>query len=589
MNKFIRLIAMLLTLACLASCGNGNTSDPVDSTGMKEEVTTSVPEIPEEPQDPLQLIKNGKTEYRLVYSTEADSITKNAMAELRQAFQEYTGVSIGTSDDYLKEGETHEKDTHRILVGVTNYPESQEAYQAMKYKDYLVTAKGTHLLVIAFTEAGYMKAIDWLRLNVFAKVSGEGSQKTLIMDEKPFKGSTSNGVYIVPQWTIAGNDLEKYRIVYSDALFTNEVFALRRELGEITGYYLDVVKDTATTAQEHEILFGTTNRAESAQVEEPTYLNYTIKVVGSKLVVKTGGEHSMRNLLRDFVNSYCESAFRVDMEATYSYKSNYYDDPYNTSKPAGTDARVMTCNILAEWENYGGGEAPISYRKEIFFSMIDYYQPTVIGLQEMSPTWYKILPEYADWDKWDILDDYKSPNINELVYSTVMYRKDLYDLVGSGMIYYSKFNNGRCRCITWAKLKDKASGQEFVFVSTHWDGASGENAQIQLDECVEFVNMMRANCPVITTGDFNSNEWAWNFKEYLKLIESSDAKYAAAKRLNDIGSWHELNQANHSAGACDHITTTNKDIEVLKFEMMVFNEQIYCSDHAWAFADIKFK
>ena len=66
MNKFIRLIAMLLTLACLASCGNGNTSDPVDSTGTKEEVTTSVPEIPEEPQDPLQLIKNGKTEYRLV-------------------------------------------------------------------------------------------------------------------------------------------------------------------------------------------------------------------------------------------------------------------------------------------------------------------------------------------------------------------------------------------------------------------------------------------------------------------------------------------------------------------------------------------
>ena len=92
---------------------------------------------------------------------------------------------------------------------------------------------------------------------------------------------------------------------------------------------------------------------------------------------------------------------------------------------------------------------------------------------------------------------------------------------------------------------------------------------------------------------YTTNRRIWehdeNFKEYLKLIESSDAKYAAAKRLNDIGSWHELNQANHSAGACDHITTTNKDIEVLKFEMMVFNEQIYCSDHAWAFADIKFK
>ena len=589
MKKIIRLFALMLALCCLASCDSGN-KPPVEEPTQPKEETTAAPEEPQEPpQAPLELIKDGKTEYQLICSTNADAMTKNAMTEIREAFQDFTGVSIGTGDDFLKEGETHDADTHKILVGATNYPESQALYAPLKYKDYLVQAVGTHLVVLALTEEGYMRAVDWLRLNVFSKVRGEGDQKELTMQPKPYRGSLSNGVYIVPKWTIGGKDLENYRIVYSDDLFQKEVLALRTELADITGYYLDVVKDTESSAQEYEILIGQTNRAESSAVADPTYLNYTVQVQGKKLVIKAGGEHSMRNLLRGFVTYYTETAFRVDLESTYVMEQSYYDDPYDTSKPTGTDARVMTCNILAEWDNYGGGDAPISYRKEIFFSMLDYYQPTVVGLQEMSPTWYKILSDYEHWDKWAILDQYKSPNINELVYSTVMYRKDLYDLLDSGMTYYSKFNNGRCRCITWAKLKDKQSGQVFVFVSTHWDGASSDNAQLQLDELSSFVNKMRKDCPVITTGDFNSNEWTSNFKTYLTQIESADAKYAAKTRLNDIGSFHELNKTEYSAGACDHITTTNKDIEVLKFEMMVYNEQIYCSDHAWAFADINFK
>jgi len=113
MKKIIRLLALMLALCCLASCDSGN-KPPVEEPTQPKEETTAAPEEPQEPpQAPLELIKDGKTEYQLICSTNADVMTKNAMTEIREAFQDFTGVSIGTGDDFLKEGETHDADTHR--------------------------------------------------------------------------------------------------------------------------------------------------------------------------------------------------------------------------------------------------------------------------------------------------------------------------------------------------------------------------------------------------------------------------------------------------------------------------------------------
>ena len=589
MKKLIRLLCLLLALTCFVSCQQ-------DQGGEDNNETTVETQAPEAPQEPLTLIEGGKTQYKLICSTEADSVTRNAMIQIRQAFQSATGVSIGTSDDYLKEGETHDDDTCKILVGVTNYEESQKVYKKLKYNDFLIKTEGTHLLIIAFNEGAFDRAVFWLKDNVFSKVTTEGDKKNLILQPTEHKGSLTNGIYTVPSWTIGDKDLEEYRLVYGADALKPYLFEMRREIGEMTGYYLDIVKDTASAAQECEILFGDTNRAESTSVQTPTYLNYTVQVVGNKLVVKSGGEYSTAKFLQQFVDVFCGTAFKVAMESTYRMDGDYYDDPFDVSRAAGSDARVMTCNILGEWNGYGGEDAPVSLRKEIFFSMLDYYQPTVVGLQEMSPTWYDCIEnEYRDADKWDLLK-YKNPNVSgENVASTIMYRKDLYQLINSGSTYYSGYNNGRCRCITWALLKDKTSGKEFCFVSTHWDGhisieKEDNNVQVQLDEICEFVNTMREQYPVITTGDFNSNEYTSTFKTYLQRIESSDAKYSTKLNLNpSYGSWHGLGIATPSAGSCDHITTTNKDIAVLKFEMLYYNEQIYGSDHAWAYADIQFK
>ena len=63
---------------------------------------------------------------------------------------------------------------------------------------------------------------------------------------------------------------------------------MRSELAELTGYFLDIVKDTEV-AGEYEILVGETNRPESAKVGLRDYLHYCFELVGNKLVLRAGG------------------------------------------------------------------------------------------------------------------------------------------------------------------------------------------------------------------------------------------------------------------------------------------------------------
>jgi endonuclease/exonuclease/phosphatase family metal-dependent hydrolase len=253
----------------------------------------------------------------------------------------------------------------------------------------------------------------------------------------------------------------------------------------------------------------------------------------------------------------------------------------------------MSCNILAEYESWSlvpehYPYLPVHLREEIFFAALDYYQPTIVGLQELSPAWYNAIENnYHDFDKWELLK-FENPNRadGEYVFSTIMYRTDLYTVTDSGMSFFSKHNNARGHCYTWAVFKMIETGREFCFVSTHWDGTGREHGFLQSGEFTDFVNLMQQKYPVFTTGDFNCNELSPEFIEFLENSGSVDSKHAALQQMNNVGSWHNFTKDDLSWGSCDHITAT-KESTVLKFQTLYENEIIFASDHCWLIADIK--
>ena len=145
----------ILTVISVSGCEKKSEQSDTD-TGIDTEELQQ-----QQVQEPLQLVVDGKTDYEVIYPEGAELIEMNAVDRLREAFRTKTGISIKTADDYLKAGETHVDDTHKILIGRTNYEESKAAFSDLRYCDYCITVQGTHLIVAAHTAEGYTAAINW--------------------------------------------------------------------------------------------------------------------------------------------------------------------------------------------------------------------------------------------------------------------------------------------------------------------------------------------------------------------------------------------------------------------------------------------
>jgi len=580
--RFIALFLAIITLIpLLVACKQDGEAEVTTPT----EQTT----VPVEEAEPLEIIKNGVTEYEIIYPKGCEPSVSAAATQFRGLFQRLTGVEINTTNDSRTE-DTVEK---KIIIGKTKHEVAQNVFADMKYYDYRVIVDGSNIIIAALSEDGYSKVIEYLKDNLLSKVTdGEGG-KELTMKAENYIASDKTD-YQVSSWKINGNELGMYKIIYADKKIEDLVIAFRDDIAKKCGYVIEAGLDTKTDVSDYEILIGDTNRPESKSAGTPAPLNYFAKEQNGKLVIKSGGEHSLPKLLATIYRSLTKGKTEVVIDKGYALSGNFFDDPLDSSKPADSDLRIMSCNILAEFESWTANAAlnpylPVSLRKEILYAALDYYQPTVVGFQEMTMNWYAAAEEYSEYaEKWEILK-FKNPQRSdgEYVFSTIMYRKDLYTLVDSGMKHYSKHNNARCRCYTWAILKDKESGQEFCFVSTHWDGSGREHGFLQVAELTEFVNTMKKRCPVFTTGDFNANEITDEFKKYLADADIMDAKYDTKLQVNNIGSWHNFTKTDISWGSCDHITAT-KDTTILKYQSLWQNDIYLCSDHCWLIADIKF-
>ena len=576
MKKVLLILLSLLCCAELVSCGILGAGDKNESELESEKTLAAV-------------ISNGSSRYSLVYPEISTGEELFAVNEIYNAFVSKTKVKLDRGDDFLKEGEQR-AEAYKILVGRTNYELSAEAFKGLRYHEFRILTDDTCIAIAAYSLDGFKAAAKWFEENFIVKFS-DGELKMESIDVKV----AVSDEYDVEKWTIGGNELKNYKIVYAEDVSREQMLILRNNIAKKTGWFLDVVSDAAPEVYEYEILIGDTNRIESSQVE-PSALNFTVKTVGDKLVIKSGGSHSFELLMENFDELVIQGFENIKMGDGYENVGDFYDDPNSVLMHKNANIRILDANVLANLSGYMEDDTAafgFDRRLEIFFAALDFYQPTVVGLQEFCMSWYNGLETYQDIDKWEILK-FRNPNLpTEYVLTTIMYRKDLLTLVDSGMTYYSAFNNGRCRAITWAVLKDNATGKEFCFISTHWDGGNGdingetENTMVQVEELSSFVKEMSEKYPVFTTGDFNRNEYTNAFKTYLSNIKSVDAMYGAEQRLNVLGSYHGWGKDTASAGSCDHITAT-KDTTVLKFETLMYNQQIYASDHAWLIADIKF-
>ena len=152
-TKFICIISLMLALlTLLTSCNAADSPTSVTTDGAKE-ITTDATE-PEAPTGPLELVKDHKSEYVIVYGESSSSDAKSCATLLSNKLRAIAGVSVGTSAD------STEASDKEIVVGVTNREGCNDTASLGK-NGWSVSALGDRVVILGGSDAALRYAVTY--------------------------------------------------------------------------------------------------------------------------------------------------------------------------------------------------------------------------------------------------------------------------------------------------------------------------------------------------------------------------------------------------------------------------------------------
>ena len=275
--------------------------------------------------------------------------------------------------------------------------------------------------------------------------------------------------------------------------------------------------------------------------------------------------------------------------------------------------KVMSFNVQTE----NGTQVNFDLRAELLRDLMDQLQPDSIGMQEVTTGWIYRMDTFSFNNSYAGVGEGRTPGGEA---SSIYYRKDKFDLVNSGTFWLSETPDqvgssfagaNYPRICTWAHLKDKTTGYEYIHLNTHLDhngnnsGTDGRAIRTsQVRVILEFIQTL-PDLPMVLTGDFNqaftsskNNVYAM-FKNILGISsftsstgESitgnfSDARTEAAETVSPdawaslTAYWQEgTDSYNPAKKPIDYIFYTTGDFDAMVYRNIHYHRDgIYMSDH----------
>jgi endonuclease/exonuclease/phosphatase family metal-dependent hydrolase len=177
----------------------------------------------------------------------------------------------------------------------------------------------------------------------------------------------------------------------------------------------------------------------------------------------------------------------------------------------GAPFRVMSFNV--RYATAPDGEDVWEKRRGLFFETIERFQPDLIGFQEVLAIQYDAFAERMKGHAFSGVAREDGQRKGE--FSSIGYRKDRFTAMTSGTFWLSEtptvpgsksWDAALPRICSWVRLRETATGREFVYANTHFDHrgvvARREAARVLSEQ----FGPIAAGAPAILTGDFNVNE-----------------------------------------------------------------------------------
>jgi len=234
--------------------------------------------------------------------------------------------------------------------------------------------------------------------------------------------------------------------------------------------------------------------------------------------------------------------------------------------------RVMTYNIRYAGDEKTEGINSWNNRKELIASVIKTYKADIVGLQEALKIQLddltELLPEFA----W-VGVGRDGGEAGE--YSAIFYNKKRLEVLEDSTIWLSEtpekpskgWDAALNRIITWAKFRDKITGNIFYHFNTHFDHkgemAKLESANLLNDKVAEIAD----KTPAVITGDLN-------FKP-----DSKGYKILTGGRKNYLFDAQKISKVDHSGSNITFNDFGNSMEEGNKIDYIFIKNNIDVNSH----------
>lgn len=204
--------------------------------------------------------------------------------------------------------------------------------------------------------------------------------------------------------------------------------------------------------------------------------------------------------------------------------------------------RVMSYNIRYDTER---DTAQLSWenRRDKVASMMRFHGAAVIGTQEGKLHQLLQLEERLPGYEWIGIG--REDGGDE--FSAIFYQTDRLELLEHETFWLSdtpttpsstSWGNSIPRIATWARFRDRASGDSVLVLNTHFDHESAESRRKGARMIVESIEALADGAPAIVMGDFNATEGS----DPYEILTSSDADTSAGTLRDAL---HASEQPHH--------------------------------------------
>ena len=170
------ILCLIITLSHLVACGD----EEINETMMSDtNDTLAATEIIQKPVDNKNFVffENGQYTAKFILPDSATASEKEVYAKLRNLFKSKTNTTVPHQTDFKASGTVRDPNEIAVLIGNTNYTESQNAIKAASYGDYAIKFSGNKMVLIFSSEEDGIALI-----NILSRALKSNSAGTFYVD-----------------------------------------------------------------------------------------------------------------------------------------------------------------------------------------------------------------------------------------------------------------------------------------------------------------------------------------------------------------------------------------------------------------------